>query len=120
MYDKKRIIDEYNQIVNKNSSSHLLPIHKVLDLERSKYEFIDSYLSKITHIIDQDHIETTADFTIEQMLEKAKRLFGDLNFSNYEIVDGEKVLHFAFHFSILSINDNGKDLKYNLNIFWDM
>ena len=120
MINIEHIEAEYNRIKNNDTDTHLLSLEKIISLEKAKQEIIDKYLSKINKIDESYNIITNDNFTIDEIINFAKNNFGEINFLDNKFENNERIIYYAFHFCIISIIYLNDEIKYKVNVFWDL
>jgi hypothetical protein len=120
MFDEDRIITRYNRMRERNPDLVLLPLKKVIMLEKSRDILKERYLSRITGVTERFELIAGNGITLPAIIDFCRARFGEMNFQNRTNDEDGLVIAMAFTFCLVTITDNDGAVTCRVDPFWDL
>ncbi|HBI37380.1 MAG: hypothetical protein A2355_14615 [Spirochaetes bacterium RIFOXYB1_FULL_32_8] len=115
--DEHGIKIKYNQL--ENNGLRLLPLEKVIQLEKNKELIAKEYLSKIVDI-DEHNIYFSNGLTNVDFVALCVKYFGFVNYNDIRNESGNLIYIYIFDLCQITITKKSLTIKTSINIYWDI
>jgi hypothetical protein len=120
MIDEEEITKRYLALKKKRPGMNLLPLKKIIELEKSRIQLLDLVDDQALGIDKAFELTGKPGLSIDSFIEFCMERFGTLNFKNMIIENEQPVITLAFSFCLVTIKNGQAGLLCTVNPYWDI